>query len=107
MFAGQPEPVPVSAEEALCALLRADYSAAPALASLRKATAATDETAGKGVFGCDFSLDLLRIVTVLDRRPGFLGSEARPRPLAGRRAPHFPRRDSEMRQELPPVRNLD
>ena len=58
MFAGQPEPVPVSAEEALCALLRADYSAAPALASLRKATAATDETAGKGVFGHDFSLDL-------------------------------------------------
>ena len=68
MFAGQPEPVPVSAEEALCALLRADYSAAPALASLRKAAAAaTDETAGKGVFGCDFSLDLLRIVTFWSR----------------------------------------
>ena len=41
----------MSAEEALCALLRADYSAAPALAALRKAAAAaTDETAGKGPF---------------------------------------------------------
>ena len=98
----------MSAEEALCALLRADYSAAPALASLRKAAAAaTDETAGKAFFVAISLWICLRIVTVLDRRPGFLGSEARPRPLAGRRAPHFPRRDSEMRQELPPVRNLD